>query len=147
MIMVLGPHKKKSEAQAEVKAEQGRSEPPTAASRGVARRTAPPTEPPRSTPAPRSSHHRQDRDTPEEATVRPLPRTSTQTMEAQCRSQAPLGDEEALKVTGSGKLVREQANRAPPARGTSRPRASAASTAPTDVAKADAKRVKKLLGL
>ena len=137
MIMVLGPHKKKSEAKAEVKAEREERAAAREAERAEehAELTAGPRRSPRrrrSAAAPRTSTPRSKRNEREGTNTMPKNKTHS-------------GASKRFRVTGSGKIRRQKTG----LRHNLEQKSSKVTrrmSGTTEVAKADVKRAKKLLG-
>ena len=165
MIMVLGPHKKKAEAKVEMAAEKQTGWPSGTPTRRRSARSAPPTTP--GTPsrrrrrgvAPRTSTRRSK---PERSKATAAPthvdqpssrpgRPTTSRRRADAEDEDPLGCEEALQGTGSGQAAPPAGRRKSGAAFASAPTPAAAKhkqkTGTVDVAPADVKGAKKLLGL
>ena len=140
MIMVLGPHKKKSEAKAEVQAAKEPSAPPRA--RPSAPRSTPSGARARRRRTPKKERRRSENLDPDD---RAAGNTSRRNATHMPKMKTHTGAAKRFRVTGSGKIRRQQAGlrhnlEQKPSKRTRR------MTGTIELAKADVKRVKKLLG-
>ena len=143
MIMVLGPHKKKSDAKARGEGREGGRAPPSAAAE-QAEEHAERSRPRR--PAPKKERGRSENLDPEIEADNRSTATRTNERHEMPKNKTHSGASKRFRVTGSGKIRREKAGlrhnlEKKPSKVTRR------LSGTTEVAKADTKRAKKLLGL